>query len=43
VGYWCFVGDPDGHTVEFAFGQHVGAALARAPVPAKRDATGRAW
>lgn len=43
VGYWCFVGDPDGHTVEFAFGQHVGAALARAPVPAARDATGRAW
>jgi catechol 2,3-dioxygenase-like lactoylglutathione lyase family enzyme len=43
IGYWCFVGDPDGHTIEFAFGQQVGAAVARAPVAAERDATDRTW
>jgi catechol 2,3-dioxygenase-like lactoylglutathione lyase family enzyme len=43
VGYWCFVADPDGHTIEFAFGQHVGATVARAPAAHARDATGRAW
>jgi catechol 2,3-dioxygenase-like lactoylglutathione lyase family enzyme len=43
VGYWCFVGDPDGHTIEFAYGQQVGAAVARGPAAVKRDATGRAW
>lgn len=27
VGYWCLVTDPDGNTVEFAFGQEVGLAV----------------
>lgn len=46
VGYWCFVTDPDGHTIEFAYGQHVGSAVARAPALRGHDgrnATGRVW
>ena len=23
IGYWCYISDPDGHTVEFSFGQDV--------------------
>lgn len=29
VGYWAFVSDPDGHTVELSHGQIVGLALER--------------
>ncbi|MFZ6645198.1 VOC family protein [Undibacterium sp. TJN25] len=27
VGYWAFLRDPDGHTLELAFGQEIGALL----------------
>jgi len=27
VGYWGFVRDPDGHTLELSFGQEIGATL----------------
>ena len=27
VGYWAFVRDPDGHTLEVSFGQHVGQTV----------------
>ena len=27
VGYWAFVADPDGHTLELAFGQDVGVTV----------------
>jgi catechol 2,3-dioxygenase-like lactoylglutathione lyase family enzyme len=30
VGYWCFIADPDGHVIEFAYGQHVGLTVERA-------------
>ena len=30
VGYWTFVADPDGHVVEFAYGQEVGLTVERA-------------
>jgi len=30
VGYLCMVRDPDGHTVEFAYGQEVGLTVDRA-------------
>jgi len=29
VGYWAFLRDPDGHTLEVSFGQEVGLAVAR--------------
>ncbi len=29
VGYFCMVGDPDGHVVEFAYGQEVGLTVER--------------
>lgn len=29
AGYWCLVRDPDGHMVEFAFGQEVALAVER--------------
>jgi hypothetical protein len=29
VGYWAFLRDPDGHTLEISYGQEVGAALAK--------------
>jgi catechol 2,3-dioxygenase-like lactoylglutathione lyase family enzyme len=30
VGYWALLGDPDGHTLELAFGQEVGLTVADA-------------
>ncbi len=27
VGYWAFISDPDGHTLELAFGQEVGITV----------------
>jgi catechol 2,3-dioxygenase-like lactoylglutathione lyase family enzyme len=30
VGYWAFLRDPDGHTLELSFGQEVGLAVASA-------------
>ncbi len=27
VGYWAYLSDPDGHTLELAYGQHVGLAI----------------
>ena len=30
VGYWAFLHDPDGHTLELSFGQEVGFAVAAA-------------
>ncbi|MGH7874635.1 MAG: VOC family protein [Candidatus Binatia bacterium] len=27
IGYWCFLRDPDGHTLEISFGQEVGLTL----------------
>jgi catechol 2,3-dioxygenase-like lactoylglutathione lyase family enzyme len=30
VGYWAFVSDPDGHTVELTFGQEVGLTVMKA-------------
>ena len=30
VGYWAFLSDPDGHTLEIAYGQEVGLAVERA-------------
>lgn len=29
VGYWAFISDPDGHTLEVSFGQEVGLAVER--------------
>jgi catechol 2,3-dioxygenase-like lactoylglutathione lyase family enzyme len=29
VGYWAFLRDPDGHTLELSFGQRVAATVAR--------------
>lgn len=31
VGYWAFLRDPDGHTLELSFGQEVALAVATAP------------
>jgi len=33
VGYWAFLADPDGHTLELAFGQEVGLTVASAGDP----------
>jgi catechol 2,3-dioxygenase-like lactoylglutathione lyase family enzyme len=30
VGYWAFLRDPDGHTLEISYGQEIGGAVARA-------------
>lgn len=30
VGYWAFVTDPDGHTIELSYGQEVGLAVEQA-------------
>jgi catechol 2,3-dioxygenase-like lactoylglutathione lyase family enzyme len=30
VGYWAFLRDPDGHTLEIAYGQELGLAVERA-------------
>ncbi|MFQ5417474.1 MAG: VOC family protein, partial [Myxococcota bacterium] len=32
VGYWAFLRDPDGHTLEISFGQEVGAIVDRSGV-----------
>jgi lactoylglutathione lyase len=37
VGTWCFIADPDGHTVEFSFGQQV----ERSSRSVERTSTGR--
>ena len=37
VGYWAFLSDPDGHTLELAFGQEVGLAVERAAELPSRD------
>ena len=31
VGYWAFLTDPDGHTLELSYGQEVGLTVAQAP------------
>ncbi|MFA6921129.1 MAG: VOC family protein [Gallionella sp.] len=31
VGYWAFIRDPDGHTLEIAYGQELKLAVERAP------------
>jgi catechol 2,3-dioxygenase-like lactoylglutathione lyase family enzyme len=31
VGYWAFLRDPDGHTLEISHGQEVGAAVEQGP------------
>jgi catechol 2,3-dioxygenase-like lactoylglutathione lyase family enzyme len=30
IGYWAFIADPDGHTLEVSFGQEVALTVARA-------------
>lgn len=30
VGYWAFIADPDGHTLELSYGQEVGQTVANA-------------
>ena len=37
VGYWAFLADPDGHTLELAFGQEVGLTVAGARPPSSSD------
>lgn len=32
VGYWAFLKDPDGHTLELAFGQEIGALINSLPL-----------
>jgi catechol 2,3-dioxygenase-like lactoylglutathione lyase family enzyme len=27
IGYWAFLRDPDGHTLELSFGQEIGLAV----------------
>ena len=40
VGYWIFLGDPDGHQVELAYGQDVGLTVAtRAATSAGKSAS----
>lgn len=34
VGYWVFLRDPDGHTLELSFGQEVGLAVTSSAPPA---------
>ena len=31
VGYWCFIRDPDGHTLELSFGQNTAIAVGKSP------------
>ena len=31
VGYWAFLRDPDGHTLELSFGQEIGLTIAEPP------------
>jgi len=37
VGYWAFLSDPDGHTLELSFGQEVGLTVERAAKLPSRD------
>lgn len=34
VGYWAFLRDPDGHTLELSHGQEVGLTVDESPAPA---------
>jgi catechol 2,3-dioxygenase-like lactoylglutathione lyase family enzyme len=31
VGYWAFLRDPDGHTLELSFGQEIGLTVEKHP------------
>jgi catechol 2,3-dioxygenase-like lactoylglutathione lyase family enzyme len=31
VGYWAFLADPDGNTLEVSYGQEIGLTVAEAP------------
>jgi catechol 2,3-dioxygenase-like lactoylglutathione lyase family enzyme len=33
VGYWAFIGDPNGHNLEVSYGQEVGLAVAQSNPP----------
>jgi catechol 2,3-dioxygenase-like lactoylglutathione lyase family enzyme len=37
VGYWAFISDPDGNTLELSYGQEVGLAVEQASSSGKRD------
>jgi catechol 2,3-dioxygenase-like lactoylglutathione lyase family enzyme len=37
VGYWAFIRDPDGHTLEVAFGQEVGLTVERSKSGTKQS------
>ncbi len=50
VGYWAFIRDPDGHTLEISFGQEVGLTVENSIPPkysespaARRPASLRLW
>ncbi len=36
VGYWAFLRDPDGHTLELSYGQEIGLTVER-EIPAERE------
>jgi catechol 2,3-dioxygenase-like lactoylglutathione lyase family enzyme len=38
VGYWAFLRDPDGHTLEISYGQDVGLAVQAGRSPARSEA-----
>lgn len=40
VGYWAFLSDPDGHTLELSYGQEVGLAVATAAAVSARRRDG---
>jgi hypothetical protein len=42
VGYWAFLRDPDGHTLEVSHGQEVGLAVGEASDPSEADQVTRA-
>jgi catechol 2,3-dioxygenase-like lactoylglutathione lyase family enzyme len=31
IGYWAFLSDPDGHTLELSYGQEIGLTIAQTP------------
>lgn len=37
VGYWAFIGDPDGHTLEVSYGQEISFTVAQASEKANFD------
>ena len=41
VGYWAFLRDPDGHTLEVSFGQEVGVAVDQAGDESASERRGR--